>query len=125
MAQPLALIIEDDERLAEIFSIALTRDGFDTETILDGQAAFSRLCAAKPAVIILDLHLPNVSGQEILREIRADDRLVKTPVVVVTADLAAVQEVRGIADLILTKPFKVKMLQKAVARVTSDNKFVD
>lgn len=122
--QPLALIIEDDERLAEIFSVALVNYGFATEIILDGAVAFARLTATEPAVVVLDLHLPNVPGQEILRQIRADERLAKTPVVVVTADLSAVQEVRDIADLILTKPFKVKMLQKAVERVISDHRFM-
>lgn len=120
--QPLALIIEDDARLAEIFSVALVNYGFATEIILDGAVALARLAAIKPTVVVLDLHLPNVSGQEILRQIRADERLAKTPVVVITADLSAVQEVRDIADLILTKPFKVKMLQKAVERVMSDHR---
>lgn len=122
--RPLALIIEDDERLAEIFSTALVNYGFETEIILDGAVAFTRLAATEPAVVVLDLHLPNVSGQEILRQVRADERLAKTPVVVITADLSAVQEVRHIADLILTKPFKVKILQKAVTRVISDHRFI-
>ena len=124
MTKPLALIIEDDERLAEVFSRALEGDGFEAEIIMDGKDALSRLSVSEPAVIVLDLHLPYVSGQDILRQIRASEQLAQTPVVAVTADLSAAQDVRNDADLVLTKPFKVKMLQKAVARVTSNYRFL-
>lgn len=117
MTNPFILIVEDDERLANIFATTLKLDGFDTEIAPNGKIALIRLAVTNPAVIVLDLHLPYISGQEILRQIRVTEHLIKTPVVVVTADLAAAQDVRSSADLILTKPFKPSMLRKAVARV--------
>ena len=117
MTNSFILIVEDDERLANIFAVTLGLDGFDTEIAPNGKIALTRLTVTNPDVIVLDLHLPYIPGQEILRQIRATERLAKTPVVVVTADLAAAQDVRDSADLILTKPFKPSMLRKAVARV--------
>jgi CheY-like chemotaxis protein len=95
----------------------LEHDGFNVESVLDGQLALTRLAVIKPIVVVLDLHLPNISGQEILRNIRSDERLAKTLVVAITADLSAAEEVRAEADLVLTKPFKPSILSKAIARL--------
>lgn len=117
MTNPLVLVVEDDERLAQIYKTILEHDGFDVEFVLDGQLALTRLADIKPVVVVLDLHLPNVSGQEILRNIRADERLDKTLVVAATADLSIAEEVRKESDLVLTKPFKPSILSKAIARL--------
>lgn len=117
MTNPLVLVVEDDERLAQIYKTILEHDGFDVEFVLDGQLALTRLADIKPVVVVLDLHLPNVSGQEILRNIRADERLDKTLVVAATADLSVAEEVRKESDLVLTKPFKPSILSKAIARL--------
>jgi two-component system, cell cycle response regulator DivK len=78
MTNSLALIIEDDEFLAEIFSLTLQEAEFEIEIIRDGRAALSRLAVLTPALVVLDLHLPYISGMDILRQIRADQRLAET-----------------------------------------------
>ena len=83
---PLALIIEDDIDLGTIFAEAIKAAGFDTQIIPDGKQAAERLTELTPVLVILDLHLPHVSGRELLEQIRADDRLANTNVVVTTAD---------------------------------------
>ena len=66
MSNPLALIIEDDENQADIFSLALRRARFEVEIVQEGDKALTRLTEIVPAIVILDLHLPHVSGEMIL-----------------------------------------------------------
>jgi CheY-like chemotaxis protein len=111
MEKPLVLIIEDDADLSEIFSMAMRGGGFETEMISDGRAAIDRLAGTPPAVVVLDLHLPNVGGATILEHIRADGRFAKTSVIVTTADAQTADGLRGAADLVLLKPVSVDQLR--------------
>jgi CheY-like chemotaxis protein len=110
MSKPFALIIEDDEDLAMIFSGALQEVGFETEIISDGQEAVDQLANIIPAVVVLDLHLPNVPGKDILRQIRADKRLSKTRIILATADTLIASELRAEVDLVLIKPISFDQL---------------
>lgn len=104
MTMPLALIIEDDYRQADIYARALQAAGFITDTVGDGQVAMARLASVKPRLILLDLHLPNVSGDQILQHIRADERLARVFVIVVTADMILGGHIGHQADMVLVKP---------------------
>ena len=114
---PLALIIEDDEKLANIFSFAMQSAEFETETIADGKTAVTRLQHTLPAVVVLDLHLPFVSGNKILRQIRADERLADTRVMITTADAMLAENLRDVADLVLLKPISFKQLRDLAVRL--------
>ena len=71
-----ALIIEDDEDLANIFAEALRGVGFEVEHLPDGRSALDRLqTGTPPFLILLDMHIPQISGDRILQQIRADARL--------------------------------------------------
>ena len=74
MTNPRAFVIEDDEFIAYIFSAAVKEAQFDPLIIRDGISALETLKTEIPDLIILDLHLPGVSGINILREIRSDSR---------------------------------------------------
>ena len=102
---PLAFIIEDNETVAEVFQVALERAEFEIELIQDGRTALARLAVATPVLILLDLHLPHVSGEEILRYIRTDQRLAETQVILATADLLKAKSLEGEADFVFVKPF--------------------
>jgi CheY-like chemotaxis protein len=118
-----ALIIEDESDLAEIYSKALQREGFETETIANGRKAIERLSKVSPNVIILDLHLPQISGVTILQHIRSDERLKKTPVIVTTADERQAEELEQEADLVLLKPVSLNQLCELASRMaTSANR---
>lgn len=117
MSSPFGLIIEDDEDLAMIFEGALTEANFDTEVISDGQAALTRLAEIVPDVIVLDLHLPHVSGGNILHQIRADERLANTRVMLATADAIRAEGLRNEADLVLLKPISFGQLTMLAARM--------
>ena len=106
-----ALIIEDDPDLVHIFAEALEQSGFISTTVSEGQAALDLLAKTVPDVVVLDLHLPEVSGSEILQAIRADGRLNETRVIVATADYRTAEELRDFADLMLIKPISFKQLR--------------
>jgi len=117
MNKPLALVIEDDPDLSEIFSMTLRSSGFETEVFQDGQAALNRLAGTPPAVILLDLHLPRVTGATILQNIRANERFAKTSVIVATADARQAAELQVQADLVLLKPVGVDQLRELAKRM--------
>jgi DNA-binding response OmpR family regulator len=117
MKNPFALIIEDDLNLATIFAEALRMAEFEIEIVRDGQAALTRLAEITPTVVILDLHLPYVSGQTILQQIRADERLAKTRVMLTTADASRAESLRGEADLVLLKPISFFQLRDLAKRL--------
>jgi CheY-like chemotaxis protein len=104
--KPLALVIEDNEDQADILSKALQTAGFETEAIHDGDEAVARLAVVVPDLVLLDLHLPGVSGTGILLEIRADPRLVNTRVVIATVEPQMAEVLRDKADRILAKPIE-------------------
>jgi DNA-binding response OmpR family regulator len=116
MKNPFALIIEDDPKLAFIFAEALKIANFETEIVQDGQAALDRLAATTPAVVILDLHLPHLSGSDVLAHIRADQRLAQTRVMLATADALKAELLRGEADLVLLKPISFHQLSTLARR---------
>lgn len=113
----LAFIIEDDEDLSIIFSGALSSAGYRTETLRNGRKALTLLATTVPDLVILDLHLPGVSGTEILSYIRAEKRLELTTVVVTTADAIQAEQVRESADLVLIKPITFSQLRDLTARL--------
>jgi DNA-binding response OmpR family regulator len=117
--KPIALIIEDDEDLSIIFSEALNAAGYQTETIRNGQLAIERLQVVTPEVVSLDMHLPGVSGFDILKFIRAQKRLALTNVVVTTADAVMAEQVRETADFVLIKPITFGQLRDLTARLSS------
>ena len=110
MGDPLALVIEDSSDVAAIVAQALEANNFRTEIIYRGDVALKRLAATKPALVILDLSLPRVTGAEILRHIRADERLARTCVIVTSAHPEIAESISAIADLVLLKPIDIAQL---------------
>jgi two-component system KDP operon response regulator KdpE len=125
MNKPLALVIEDDIDLSEIFSVTLRGGGFETEVIQDGQAALNRLAGIPPALILLDMHLPHVAGSTILQNINTDKRFAKTAVIVATADARLAEELHSNADLVLLKPVSVDQLRELAQRMLQRWKTTD
>ena len=119
MRKPFALIIEDDEYLALIFTMAVQQAGFETETIQHGATAQTRLNNTRPDLVILDLHLPQVSGEKLLEQIRSDNRLKDTRVVLATADALRSETLRDRANLVLLKPISFEQLTNLTSRFAS------
>ncbi len=117
MSNPLALIIEDDIDLANIFTEAVQNADFEVESIQDGEQALARLASIVPAVVVLDLHLPHVGGEQILNQIRADSRLARTRIIVATADPVKGDALAEQADLVLIKPISFGQLRDMAKRL--------
>ena len=116
MSKPLSLIIEDDPQIGDILSISLRND-FETELIKDGDQALARLAEVIPALIVLDLHLPSVSGKDIFAQIRADARLETTKVILCTADALQSETMQSQADLVLLKPVSPNQVRELASRI--------
>jgi DNA-binding response OmpR family regulator len=115
MPKPLAMIIEDDSNLSRIFSLALQTD-FETEIYGDGSTAFMRMANVKPTLVILDLNLPGLQGKDILADIRADQRLAKTHVIICTADERQAELLSEVADIVMLKPVSPAQLRQIASR---------
>ena len=110
------LLVDDEPRVREVVAAYLLRDGYHVQTAADGESALRHLGEFKPDLVVLDLMLPQVSGVEVLKEIR---RIGDLPVILLTARAEEVDKVSGLelgADDYVVKPFSPREL---VARVRS------
>ena len=115
--QPLAFIVEDDEKLINIFSQAMIAAGFKIQNAMDGQKAIEALADLEPAVILLDLHLPGATGDKVLAYIRATDSLKKATVILTTADPLMADFLSTQSDFVLLKPISFNQLRDLAIRL--------
>ena len=115
--KPLALIIEDNQDQNLVFTTALKQAGFDTESILEGAKAEARLKEIVPDLVVLDLHIPGVHGEKLLRQIRGDQRLADVRIMLATADASLAQVLQSQADLVLLKPVSFSQLSALAIRL--------
>ena len=111
---PLVLVVDDEESYRDALRIALEREGFRVEVAADGAEAIARFDAVRPALVLLDVMLPRISGIDVCRELRTRSQV---PIIMVTARNAEIDAVVGLevgADDYVTKPFRLREL---VARV--------
>lgn len=104
MAGPI-LVVDDEQRIRDLLRVYLERAGFAVLTTGSGAHALEMTRTARPALVILDLGLPDVPGETVLRELRTDG---DTPVLVLTARAAEEDRLAGLglgADDYVTKPF--------------------
>jgi len=114
-----ALIVEDNPDLANIFAKAVQAGGFATEVADAGDLAMACLLSNPPHLVILDLNLPKISGQELLHRIRADESLQNVQVVVATAHAHIAAGLQDEADWILYKPVSFSQLRDLALRLSS------
>lgn len=108
------LIVDDDTNIAELISLYLTKECFDTMIVNDGEAALSAFDTYQPNLILLDLMLPGIDGYQVCREVRSKS---DTPIIMLSAKGEVFDKVLGLelgADDYMEKPFDSKEL---VARV--------
>lgn len=127
---PAILIVEDERDVQTVLDFNLKAEGFETMRASNGEEAFAWLRARVPDLVLLDLMLPDVSGTEICRRIKADPRTSAVPVVVLSARGEEVDRVVGFelgADDYVRKPFSVRelilrlraVLRRTAARTTA------
>ena len=111
---PLVLVVDDEQSYRDALRIALEREGFRVEVAADGAEAIARFDAVRPALVLLDVMLPRITGIDVCRELRSRSQV---PIIMVTARNAEIDAVVGLevgADDYVTKPFRLREL---VARV--------
>ena len=125
------LIVDDDENIAELISLYLTKECFDTKLVYDGEDALAAFDSYQPNLILLDLMLPGIDGYQVCREIRSK---AATPIIMLSAKSEVFDKVLGLelgADDYITKPFgvmelisRVKALLRRTSRMNEDSQLI-
>ena len=108
------LVVDDDIHIAELISLYLNKEGFETKEIYSGKAAVEEFALFSPHIFLLDIMLPEIDGYKVWREIR---KVSSVPVIMLTAKGDVFDKVLGLelgADDYIVKPFDSKEL---IARI--------
>ncbi len=118
--QPHVLVVEDDPSVRGLLQTLLVAEGYDVATASDGLAGLVKISSRKPALVLLDLMMPDLGGLRVLEEMLADPHLAGIPVIVVTGMLEAIPKLeRELGEgSVFAKPFGVAELLARVAEVT-------
>jgi DNA-binding response OmpR family regulator len=114
MTGELILVVDDEANILDLTRLYLEREGYRVEDAMDGQQALEKIDSLEPALVILDIMLPEVDGFEVCRRVRAESDV---PIIMLTARDDDVDKIVGLelgADDYVTKPFNPREL---VARV--------
>ncbi|MGG1674508.1 response regulator transcription factor [Neobacillus sp. NRS-1170] len=115
MSKESILVIEDEEKIARLLELELEYEGYSVTKVMDGLEAFEAYRTGKWDLVLLDVMLPGLSGIELLRRIRLNDK--QTPVLLLTAKGSVEDKVSGLdygANDYITKPFQI---EEVLARI--------
>jgi DNA-binding response OmpR family regulator len=123
------LVVDDDAKIVRLVRTYLERDGFSVVTASDGPAALDAIETHRPALVVLDLMLPELDGRAVIRAVRRDEEAGRTPIIILSARGSTLDRIAGLedgADDYLPKPFspaelvlRVKSILRRSAGVTS------
>ena len=102
------LVVDDDAKIVRLVRTYLEREGFTVVTAADGPAALEAIEAHEPALVVLDLMLPELDGRAVIRAVRRDEEAAHTPILVLSARSSTIDRIAGLedgADDYLPKPF--------------------
>lgn len=129
------LVVDDEQDIRELVGMNLKRQGFAVSFAGDGIAALKVARRELPDVVVLDLMLPGKDGFQVFKEMKADPKLEKTPVIMLTAKGELNDKIQGLelgADDYMTKPFspkelvlRLKAVLKRTSRVISESSLVE
>ena len=111
------LIVDDDENIAELISLYLMKECYDTKIVGDGESALKEVPVFKPNLILLDLMLPGMDGWTVLEKLRSESTV---PVIMLTAKGDTLDRIQGLelgADDYIPKPFEAKELLARIRAV--------
>ncbi len=117
---PRVLVVEDDPSVRGLLHTLLTAEGYDVVTASDGLAGLVKASSQRPALILLDVMMPDLGGIRVLEELRGDATLADVPVIVVTGKVDAVPALQAVLgeDSVFAKPFAVADLLTRIHEVT-------
>ena len=112
------LIVDDDFVARRSVEEILAAEGHEIVAVAeDGTDGLSLAIEHKPDLVIMDLHMPGMSGKEVLYEIRANPDIMQTKVIISSADAALAQTLKDQADAILVKPVAPNSLQQLIIQL--------
>jgi DNA-binding response OmpR family regulator len=124
------LVVDDDAKIVRLVRTYLERDGFSVVTAADGPAALDAIERHRPALVVLDLMLPEMDGRAVVRAVRGDDEAGATPILIISARGSTLDRIAGLedgADDYLPKPFspaelvlRVKSILRRTAAAPGD-----
>ncbi len=122
------LIIEDEPSICEVIKLRVEMAGYMTIVANDGAAGFQGILEKRPSLVILDLNLPKITGEQICKEVKDsyDKSLSKIPIIIVTGKGDDIDRVCGRAmgaDAYLTKPFSLEDLMDEILRLLREFSF--
>lgn len=118
MAKPCLLVVDDDPKVTALLRIVLRRGGYEMRASHSGAEALDLARSERPDAVLLDLHMPDLSGEDVLNSLKMDRQLCDVPVIVATGDSDAPQLTGAYA--ILIKPFNVTRLYSTIESALSD-----
>jgi len=120
VSAPRILVVEDDPSVRGLLQTLLTAEGYEVAVASDGLAGLVKAASHAPALILLDLMMPDLGGIRVLEELHSDPALKNIPVVVVTGKTEAIPSMRALLgdDSVFAKPFGVADLLVRVAQIT-------
>ncbi len=122
MQQLNILLVEDEEHLHEALKLNLEMEGYEVDSVFDGQEALKKIQSAHYDLIILDIMLPSLDGFSITERMRLNNN--QTPILILSAKNTSANRVQGLklgADDYLTKPFNLEELLLRVAKLLQKN----
>jgi DNA-binding response OmpR family regulator len=111
------LIVDDEPNIVISIEYLMKRAGYEVASVYDGQQALDFLADNSPALMILDVMMPNKNGFEVCKEVRADNRFADMPILMLTAKGREAEMNKGLslgADAYITKPFSTHDLVERV-----------
>ena len=121
MAGKRVLVVDDDRVIQQLLEVNLELEGYQVAgTASDGQEAIAMAAELKPDLILLDIMMPKMDGLEVCRQLKADPKLSKIPIVLLSARAQDMDIREGLeigADAYLTKPFDPVELLDVVGRL--------
>ena len=102
------LVVDDDAKIVRLVRTYLERDGYAVVTAADGPAALAAIEEHQPALVVLDLMLPELDGRAVIRAVRRDEEAGATPILILSARGTTIDRIAGLedgADDYLPKPF--------------------
>jgi putative two-component system response regulator len=116
------MVIEDNADQNLVFTMALNKAGYATQSVNNGTDAQKLLNEVVPHIVVLDLHMPDIDGNILLAQIRSDKRLAKVNVILATADAAFADALEAQAELVLLKPVSFSQLSDLASRFNPKKK---
>lgn len=114
------LVVEDEDNIAAALDFVLTRAGHTHDRMATGAGALTHMRQSRPDLVLLDVMLPDVSGYQILQDMRSDPDLSGVRVLMMTARGSVIERRKGLAmgaDGFLAKPFELSELRGEMARL--------